>query len=1111
MDSSFVQGATEVGITRVDLFFRSKPPQEGNKSGIYKPGVEIKIVPINEGKPQISQVGAYKPTEPVEHGSKFSFYSTGQTARLEWDDIQPSLNAETPTTFKFDSPVFVPTNQSYAAVIKFDGAENFILWKNITGDPLVGQPTVYSSGPSGNFRGTLWQFIADPTQQGADLDPTTYAYTNVDIGDNADNPALVYAADVNPLDVSDKSYLQSNWHPFTNITLKMNVFVSRYFVNGQPAHILEDYYGNTLLTSTEDRPVIIPADANTAAVANGIYQLSAPSECKEYILYNLTNSTRHTVTYGEVIYQDGPDYPGDKEPVAVSCANVTITANGSHVYPNGSTFNATGGFGQLFDVGDSVIVNDDSSNNRYFRAVTAIPTNTEITVGTSFPNTVTGTFQRSPIAFVGELATTTVASNRRSLLTLYNSMANDSVRFVTNAIANATIVASGTGYSNDDYIFVTGYEDVDYAVKGNYGAFANVTTDASGNITAVAFTNAGAGFPNSSVLVGSNVFIYQSSGGTPSNTASAGSGANVTFEVGSTIKSMMSQTKFANCEVVNMEVNRMKPEVWVNNPLGTGYTLHHRTRYYSVEDSNTIYGRAYYVDSDDESANTDTIVKIWKSHKLNIPAEGKTPALLSRSNEFVTRYANGSVNTEGVWGKPFSNTAFFNFNITSNNDYQVVWFDPEVVVSHYSQYLINNDYTNEHTNHGNAVAKHVATRVNLQKGTAAEDVLVYLDAYRPSNTDIKVYARLRNSEDETNFEDLDWTLLDLVDGNIYSSDVDDSEYVEMTFNLPAYPNTDFKLAGTAEIRQGNAYVTGSGTTFEPVITINDGGSAYTNGDLIYFTAPTALADDASDNVTAWRRSSNAIGQISTDGTGNITAVAVTSTGYGWANQSSTITDFNITAANGATSAGSGANVYFQPGLQSGDLIKLYSPYQDWANTNYTTAVVNTVISNTSLTIKRTYGELGVQLDGTVDINTTSTTLTGTGTTFESFFSVGDLIAVWANASVYEVKEIATITSNTELTMDSVGSFANSATRHFTVLPDNFMNNSITVDGLLVDRLAYEHQAFNDVGEDNVARYYNKSMIDFKTFDTMQIKVVLLSDNKIRVPKVDNVRGIMVSA
>lgn len=1106
VDSSAVQSATEIALTRIDLYFRAKPPETNNKSGIFKPGVELKIVPVSANIPVINQVGAVRPTEPVEHGAKFSFYSGGQTARVEYDDIQASTNATVPTTFLFQSPIFVPTNAEYAVIIKFDGAENFVLWSITPGDSLLGSGTP-ATGPSAGFKGTLYQFISDPNQQNA-LAGTNYAYSNSVIDPSlVSNATFLNSGNTNPVEISDTAFLQANWLPMLGKSLKLDIYAARYFVNGQSVQVLDDYGGNLVMTSTNDRVVI--AAPNTSVVSNNLIRLTAPVQTTEYVLYDLKNTTKDALHFGEVYYQIGPSYPNDKNPLSVSCSNVTITANGAHLFPNGSSFASVGGFYNILAPQNAVILK--TATGQYIRGVEQIISNTEILVLNPFPDTFTATLALAPVAFLNELANTTVFGERRNLVTLYNSLANSSVRFVGNSIANSTIVNSGTGYSNNDYISIIGYEDINYSVKGNYAAFANITTDASGNITAVHFSNAGAGFHNSSFLQGANVNIYQSSGGVPSNTASAGSGANITFTVGSTIRSAMSNTRFANCEIVNFEVNRMKPEIWVNNPLGTSFTIFHRTLYHSMPDANTSTGRAYYVDTPAESANTDTVSKIYKAHNLHIPDVGKTPVLTSRSNEFAIRYANGAVNTQNTWGQPFSNTAVFLFNISTNNDFQAVWFDPEIMLSHYSRYIINEEYTNEHTNYGAAVAKHCGTKINLQKGRFSEDVVVYLDAYRPANTDFKVYARIKNSSDEDAFDDLEWTLLEQVDGiGLYSSLADDSDYKELTYNLPAYPNTDFTLDGTVTIRHGNASIVGVGTHFGPNVTISAGGTGYTNGDIISFTAPTGFTDDALDGIFAYKASVNATGTVGTNTTGGITSVTLVDVGKGWANQVP-VTNFTVAHANGAVSAGSGGTISFKPGLQSRDLIKIYSPYTDWANVNYTTAVVNTVVSNTVLEIVRTYGEIGVQISGTVSINTTSTTLTGTGTTFQVDFTEGDLIAIWANSSAYEVHEVVTIVSNTNITMEAPGTFANTSTFAATVIPDTFMNNSLTVSNLLVDRIAYPHQAFNNAGNDNVSRYYNSSMIQFDGFDTMQLKVVLLSTSDYIVPKVDDVRGVLVSA
>jgi hypothetical protein len=43
-------------------------------------------------------------------------------------------------------------------------------------------------------------------------------------------------------------------------------------------------------------------------------------------------------------------------------------------------------------------------------------------------------------------------------------------------------------------------------------------------------------------------------------------------------------------------------------------------------------------------------------------------------------------------------------------------------------------------------------------------------------------------------------------------------------------------------------------------------------------------------------------------------------------------------------------------------------------------------------------------------------------------------------------------------------------------------------------VGYPMQAFNNRNNGNVARYFSSSMIEYDTFDTMQLKVVFLADD-----------------
>lgn len=74
-----------------------------------------------------------------------------------------------------------------------------------------------------------------------------------------------------------------------------------------------------------------------------------------------------------------------------------------------------------------------------------------------------------------------------------------------------------------------------------------------------------------------------------------------------------------------------------------------------------------------------------------------------------------------------------------------------------------------------------------------------------------------------------------------------------------------------------------------------------------------------------------------------------------------------------------------------------------------------------------------------------------------------------------------------------------------------ISNTNIVGDVGVDKLKYKNVAWNNIANDNVARYVTSSYTEFDTYNTMQIKVVLLSENTHVVPKVEQIQVIGVSA
>lgn len=929
LDKDKVKGCSEAGLVGVDLYFRGKPRSSGNKSGILNPGVEVSVVATINGIPNISEASTIRPTEPTEHGARFT--PRYEIARKEWTDIVASRDASIPTYFEFQNPIFVPTDYEYAILIKFDGDEDFVLWYTKIGDPLVGNTQQISTGPSGKYIGNYFTFVSS-TSTNLDAGTTQgISYSNNALDANTSgNSAVINSAtpsvapDYNP----DPEYLASNWRAVSGVDLKFGVYVARYAHNGFPVMANTDILNNPALNGNIPKGI----DNTPIVVSNNLVTMIAPSITMEWITFDLVRSTVNGIQEGEILYQDQVRYPGGAiTPLTISVSNTdsNVVANGAYVMPGGNTFNNSNGVHNFVKNSQQppLIFIDHGSGVVDLRSVVEVYSNTAFRLNA--PASVSNSSAHLFMAPVGTLFNTgTIIRNNimysdlREIMTLIHSTANTTCRFANHTILDLTLPAAsvGHGYNNSDYIVIRGYEYVANELLGGYPCYANIVTNPSGNVIALHVANAGCGFVNTSWIAGANIEILNANGA-----ASNGAGLTFTPVIGANIRSLFNHTtNYANCEVVNLESHRLKPEITVNNPLGTSFTIAQRNMYMARSSSNTFLGRTVVINE-----NPATIpVKIFKAQDLVV--SDMESVIPSRSNQFVIGYANGVIPDSSVYGNYYSNASLYLFSAASNNDYQSLFIEPEIINSHYSKYLVNNDYTNENTNYGNAIAKHVMTKINFQADRRAEDVLVWLTAWRPYGTDLKVFARVHNSLDPEAFDDKDWTLLECTDGNtVFSSRTDTSDFIELEYSLPYSPNSAYTCNGSANIV-------------------------------------------------------------------NVTTQTINGDGTNWLTE-----------------------------LANGDLIKIYSPL--FPN-NYIVSVVNVVSTSNLITISKPVS-----------------------------------------------------------------------------------NNGLIGSGFKIDKLSHKKQAFKNIQNKNVVRYFNEDMVEFDTYDTIQIKVVLLSNNEYIVPKFDDVRGVGVTA
>ena len=309
--------------------------------------------------------------------------------------------------------------------------------------------------------------------------------------------------------------------------------------------------------------------------------------------------------------------------------------------------------------------------------------------------------------------------------------------------------------------------------------------------------------------------------------------------------------------------------------------------------------------------------------------------VLSRSLEIMNSnlYSNTSLM---VSNKSIKINAHLQLNTSASNYYT----SPSIEGGQIDLYSMKNSISNTYIvtsngvsldsevgGNGSAVARHIANKVVFAKDRFAEDIRMFMTAYRPLGTDIKVYAKVHNSQDPEPFDDKAWTPLEYVTStNVYSSSEDQNDFIEFELGLPA-ASESINIPGVFRTTYNSANVAGYG---------------------------------------------------------------VNPSGY----------------------------------IANNDVVKIYNPSFP---ENYTIAV-----------------------------------------------------AKFANS--------------TAITLGSV-----------------ITSNSVASNGMSIAKVKYPNIAFNNPLNDNISRYYNDALVEIDSFDSMQIKIVFLSDSTFIVPKIDQIQVLGVSA
>jgi len=206
----------------------------------------------------------------------------------------------------------------------------------------------------------------------------------------------------------------------------------------------------------------------------------------------------------------------------------------------------------------------------------------------------------------------------------------------------------------------------------------------------------------------------------------------------------------------------------------------------------------------------------------------------SKSNEISGSTLTKSFTASLAYSSAFADTS------------PVIDINPSSIIV--SKFNINNDSSNENTRYGNAQSKYVSKRLILNDGLDAEDIKVYVRAFRPAGTDVEVYAKILNTSDGESFESKTWSQLQLTtSSSLFSSSLNDNDIKEYEYTFKNTPSSTV-LPGKVT-SYSNTTIDGQNVTWTATFNANSGVNAtadfisiasntFRNGDTLTYSVST---------------------------------------------------------------------------------------------------------------------------------------------------------------------------------------------------------------------------------------------------------------------------------
>lgn len=715
---NFEDGADGCYLTKVDLYFRSKP------TGTDAAGLTVAIRETDNGYP--SSV-------------------TLERKSVSASQVNVSNNATAVTTITFDNPVFIRNNKDYALVLSPDANDpNYRIWTAETGQPDVSE-------------GFAWSGRVAPGDFGAGV-----------------------------------LFISSNdkvWTPIQTEDLKMRIYYAKFSGTSGTAVFRNDNYEFLTLSGVQGSFVV---GEKVAQKATSYITSATITGDTSSTSVTTSASLTSSISAGDMILLV---YGKDKVSRTGTVSNTSLTT----ITGSGTNFVTD------FDVGDHILIGND------IREITAIANSSQLTIDASLRTAASGASYFSvtesyQVNKVSSINATTIVFTDIPELTFDN----------TATFANMQKVVSGKVYQidNDDTVIISDSSASDSTYRfQSLRKIVGSTSDASATIKSVDDRIVNYVEPHLSTLSPTPTSISLTS--------------NIARVSGSSSTQPLS-FGVSNKTAYEAEIRSRSNEIFSHSGSK------------SLVLTATL-GRTTGSDKVSPAVHTNPAsVVVMKNEINNITADksfnGRTS--VSNTNDFITLSDNVFINGDIVrYLVAEGNTAVS--GLANNLTYYVVSSNSSgiklssslngsaidltsIATSETGHRLLGNNYIAEAGRYGSALTKYISKQVKLADGLDAEDMKVYITAYKPPSTNILVYGKILSNDDPTNFSDRDWTLLSQdTESNLYSDLGNESDYIEYEYSFPESSPSSRKSGRVAT--NSNTTITGTSTTFS---------SDFVQGDLV---------------------------------------------------------------------------------------------------------------------------------------------------------------------------------------------------------------------------------------------------------------------------------------